>query len=206
LDFLEAELAKIRATMQAAPPAGISEGGVPQWQKWAVSNFLGQELGAWHHANRALGERYDHCQTRLERAVIDGQLHAAASLPSKRLRYLSASECREFEAPWRTRQIVVGTPAWLLIAETDIAAVFRREVAKSRTGRPSQPFWSEVEKQAFEWLDENGSLIAGSGEQAEFERHVADLLSAEGHDAAESTVREHCKRWIDKFESQRRGR
>jgi hypothetical protein len=205
LDFLAAELARIRAADRAAPQALTFEGRVTPWQKWAVSDFLEQELEAWYQANRALAGRYDDCQTRLELAVIDGCVHAAALLPSKRWRYLSASECAQFEAPWRDRQVVDGMPAWTLIAEADIATAFRREGDKSRAGRPPQPFWSEVEKQAFEWLDENGSPIAGSGEQAEFERHVADILSAKGHYPAESSVREHCRGWIEAFEAQRRG-
>ncbi len=103
-----------------------------------------------------------------------------------------------------------GEPGWFLVDAAAIAALFGRERAsnmqkvKSRAGRPPQPVWAEIEPAATDWLEENGAPVEGSGEQAEFERLVAELLSAKGHHAAESTVREHCKRWIKRFEAQRR--
>lgn len=88
-----------------------------------------------------------------------------------------------------------GVPAWLLIDKADIEQQFGRSMpaAKRRAVPAPRPYWAQVQFEALRWLDDNGSPMPGSGEQADFERHIAQHLSAKGYEPAESTVRRHCK-------------
>lgn len=191
----------------------------------AARDFLEVELSEWHQTHRPLGERYGRCQARLERTIIDGRVHAAALLPSKGWRYLSASECREFEAPWRVQQKVDGILSWLLVDEADVEGLFggwapepameaaasiqdapAPASAKLSRGRTPQPYWEEAEREALRWLDENGYTGHGSGDQAALERHIAEHLSKKDHHPSKSRLRDYCRGWIADFVAQRRGR
>ena len=119
-------LRRVRAATNAAlawvqTPDGRWETRVRQIV--AVRDFLELELSEWHEAHRPLGERYDRCQARLERAIIDAQVRAAALLPSNCWRYLSASACGELHSPWGEQQSIDGERAWLLVDEAEIACI-----------------------------------------------------------------------------------
>lgn len=145
----------------------------------AVRDFLEVELSEWHEAHRPLGERYDRCQARLERAIIDGRVHAAALLPSKYRRYLSASACGELHSPWGEQQGIDGERAWLLVDEAEIACICGPHQA-SKSKEPNLPVHTpQRRQQRIEELKEKIRGLVAAEHQNSRDR-LYDALCARG--------------------------
>ena len=74
-----------------------------------------------------------------------------------------------------------------------------------RRGRAPHPYWEDAKREAFKWLDENGSPRPGTGEQAQLEAHIAGFLTGQEPCPSESRVRDYVVRWIAEFKSTGRG-
>jgi len=75
----------------------------------------------------------------------------------------------------------------------------------ARRGRTPNSYWEGAKREAFKWLDENGSPRERTGEQAQLEAHIAGHLAAQGHHPSESRVRDYVVAWIDEFRAGGRG-
>jgi hypothetical protein len=65
--------------------------------------------------------------------------------------------------------------------------------------RGQQPIWKRAKIEAMRWFDSNGCPEPWDGGQAKLENHIKDWLAERDHYPAESTVRDHVRKWIDEF-------
>ena len=140
--------------------------------------------------------------------IIAERIAAAVWLtPSKQLRRLTRSECRAVfpAARQKSRVVLDGEPGWFVLCQNDIDSVFGSPPLSVTKGRAPNTYWEQAEPEALGYLDDEG-WSATRGELGAFEKHMAEFLSAKKHHPSESTLREHCKSWIAKFEAQRRAR
>lgn len=198
-----ASLARARAADQEALRKSRTRAGraaAREWQEEIVRDRCEAEVeDAW----RASIKRGQEARDRLNAALIDGQVKTAVWLaPSRRLLPLQPDECRKLiPAPGDRNQVAFdGEPGWFVASEKDVDRVFGRPAAKPKSGRSPRPYWEEAGREALEWLKDEGSpREPGSGDQARLEKHMAEWLTARGHEPAASTIRAHCKKWIAEF-------
>jgi hypothetical protein len=74
-----------------------------------------------------------------------------------------------------------------------------RTSAKPRRLRREQDHWPLARAEALKWLDYEGAPMA-LGDQAKLEKHIEEFLARQDIHPAESTIRDHVKKWIAEFE------
>jgi len=70
-------------------------------------------------------------------------------------------------------------------------------------GRIPSPIWKAAETGAMRWFDDNGCPEPWDGGQTKLEDHIKDWLAERDFYPAESTVRDHVRKWIDEFRKNR---
>jgi hypothetical protein len=89
------------------------------------------------------------------------------------------------------RPLPAATPSGMRTTRAEASGAKKR-----RGGRTEASFWAEASRIALRWLDVEGFPAPYDGNQAKFERHIANWLSARGHNASESAIRRHAVKWI----------
>ena len=70
--------------------------------------------------------------------------------------------------------------------------------AVSSRGRPPNEVWQLIEKQVFNWLDEEGEPTPG--EQVKLEKFIQFLLIKHKTDASERSIRDHAKEYVAAYQ------
>jgi hypothetical protein len=71
--------------------------------------------------------------------------------------------------------------------------------AVSSHGRPPYGVWQLIEKEVFNWLDEEGEPTPG--EQVKLEKFIQSLLMKHKTDASERAIRDHAKQYVAAYHS-----